>query len=248
MFDERLVVLGTGIRVVGQLTVEAMAWVRRAEKILHLVEDGIAVSTLQHLNPTAAQNTLAGFYQNDKPRAETYEEMVQAILASVRSHRLTVCAFYGHPGVMAFPSHESIRRARAEGFKARMLPGISAEDCLFADLGIDPATHGCQTYEATDVLWNNRQIVPTTHLVLWQVGAVGDMSFQRDRYDLRALPQLVERLLQWYPPTHEVTIYEAALMLGCEPLIHNVPLAALNAEVVTARSTLSVPPIAHEHP
>ena len=37
-----------------------------------------------------------------------------------------VCAvFYGHPGVFVYPSHEAIRRARAEGFAARMLPALT---------------------------------------------------------------------------------------------------------------------------
>ena len=40
-----------------------------------------------------------------------------------------------HPGVYVAPSHETVLRARAEGYPARMLPGISSEDCLFADLG-----------------------------------------------------------------------------------------------------------------
>jgi hypothetical protein len=31
-----------------------------------------------------------------------------------------------------------------------MLAGISAEVCLFADLGVDPAVNGTTTYEATD--------------------------------------------------------------------------------------------------
>ena len=53
--------------------------------------------------------------------------MVDRILASVRDGRRTVAAFYGHPGVFAFATHESIRRARAEGYRARMLPGVSAE-------------------------------------------------------------------------------------------------------------------------
>jgi precorrin-2 methylase len=56
---------------------------------------------------------------------------------------LNVCAaFYGHPGVFVYASHQSIRLARAEGFEAQMLPGISAEDCVFADLGIDPENMG----------------------------------------------------------------------------------------------------------
>jgi hypothetical protein len=41
-------------------------------------------------------------------------------------------------------------RSSTDGFDAVMLPGISAEDCLFADLGIDPGMIGCQSFEATD--------------------------------------------------------------------------------------------------
>ena len=33
-----------------------------------------------------------------------------------------------------------------------MLPGISAEDCLLADLGVDSAHNGLQSLEATDLL------------------------------------------------------------------------------------------------
>ncbi len=242
MFDENLVVVGTGIRVVGQLTIESMSWIQRADRILHIVEDALAVDVLSNLNPSARQSTLTHLYGENKPRAETYEEMVQTIMQNVRESGLTVCVLYGHPGVMAYPGHEAIRRARAEGFKVRMLPAVSAEDCLFADLGIDPATNGCQTWEATDVMWKDRQIDPTSHLVLWQIGAVGDLTFHKGRYNLLALPLLVEKLYRWYPPEHLVTVYEAALMLGCEPLVRTLPLSGLSAEVVTARSTLSIPP------
>jgi hypothetical protein len=33
-----------------------------------------------------------------------------------------------------------------------MLPAVSAEDCLFADLGVDPGAAGCQSHEAADFL------------------------------------------------------------------------------------------------
>src|SRR6185503_14601145 len=126
---------------------------------------------------------------------QTYEEMIQRILECVRDGNLTCLACYGHPGVFVYPSHESIRRARAEGYPARMLPGISAEDCLFADLGVDPGTIGCQSYEATDFLMNSRIVDPSSNLVLWQIGVLGDATFRAGGYDRSALPLLVERLL-----------------------------------------------------
>ena len=81
-------------------------------------------------------------------------------------------AFYGHPGVFVRPSHEAIARARAEGHQARMLPAVSAEDCLFADLGVDPATHGCASFDATTFLARPRPVDSSAGLVLWQVAAV----------------------------------------------------------------------------
>jgi precorrin-6B methylase 1 len=84
-----------------------------------------------------------------EPHNYAYDRMVERILSYVR-RGLNVCVvFYGHPGVFVHPGHESIRRARIEGFSACILPGISAEDCLFAELGIDPSKNG-QSFEATE--------------------------------------------------------------------------------------------------
>ncbi|MFI1583783.1 hypothetical protein [Embleya sp. NPDC020630] len=78
-----------------------------------------------------------------------------------------------HPGVFAFPGHEAVRRARLDGIPARMLAGSSAGDWLFADPGLDPATRGCQSIEASDFLLRHRVFDPTSLLVLWQVGVIG---------------------------------------------------------------------------
>jgi precorrin-3B methylase len=37
-----LVIVGTGIRTVGQLTMEALAWMQRAEEIIHLLADHVS--------------------------------------------------------------------------------------------------------------------------------------------------------------------------------------------------------------
>jgi uncharacterized protein YabN with tetrapyrrole methylase and pyrophosphatase domain len=236
-----LIVIGTGIRTVGHLTMEAIAWMKMADKVLYVVGDPVAEAALRALNDGGAES-IATFYAEGKPRIQTYNEMVDRVLTCVREGLVTCLACYGHPGVFVYPSHEAIRRARSEGYEARMLPGISAEDCLFADLGVDPGIYGCQSFEATDFLLNNRVNDPRSSLVLWQIGVLGDATFKKYYYDLSAFSLLVERLQQIYPATHQVILYEAAVFPGCEPIIQPVPLHALSPVGLSAGFTLYVPP------
>jgi uncharacterized protein YabN with tetrapyrrole methylase and pyrophosphatase domain len=122
-----------------------------------------------------------------------------------------------------------------------MLPGVSAEDCLFADLGVDPARFGCQSYEATEFLVHGRQVDTTATLVLWQIGTVGN-SDAAEKATPSGLAVLVQVLLELYPSDHEVVVYEASPYPGFDPLIRKVPLVSLSPEHVTAMSTLYVPP------
>ena len=63
-----------------------------------------------------------------------------------------------------------------------MLPAISAGDCLFADLGVDPSYPGSQSLEATDLLLRNCTILSDAHVIVLQVGCVGDLGFRRQGY------------------------------------------------------------------
>jgi uncharacterized protein YabN with tetrapyrrole methylase and pyrophosphatase domain len=224
-----------------QTTREAADLIAAAEKLFYVVADSITEAWLKELNATA--ESLYDAYAEGKPRRESYVEMVERILAPVRQGRRVVAAFYGHPGVFVNPSHEAVRIARSEGFEAEMLPGVSAEDCLFADLGIDPAPHGCCTFEATDFLIHGRRFDPTSHLILWQIGVVGEVKFRKQRpVDDRGLAVLTEVLLEHYPAQHEVVVYEAAQFVVCPPRIVPTPLSELPGGPVTAMSTLYVPP------
>lgn len=236
-----LVVIGTGIRTVGHLTMEAVAWIKMADKVLYVVGDPVAEAALKEMNPNGAES-LSTLYEEGKERITTYNEMVERILTCVREGMTTCLACYGHPGVFVYPSHESIRRARSEGYEAKMLPGISAEDCLFADLGVDPGISGCQSFEATDFLINNRIIDPRCSVVLWQIGVLGDSTFKKYFYNLSAFSLLVERLLQIYPANHQAFLYQAAVFPNCDPIIRPVPLYQLSPVGLSAGYTLYIPP------
>lgn len=95
------------------------------------------------------------------------------MLRDVRAGHSVLGIFYGHPGVFVCPSHRAIAIALSEGYKARMLPGISAEDYMFSDIGFDPALPGCTTQEATHLLLHNKKLDPSMHNIIWQVGGVG---------------------------------------------------------------------------
>jgi uncharacterized protein YabN with tetrapyrrole methylase and pyrophosphatase domain len=235
-----LIVVGTGIQFIGQITLEARAHIKQAEKVLFLVTDPITADWIRDINPTA--ESLYPYYQQGKARINSYVEMIERILGEVRKG-LRICAvFYGHPGVFVYPSHEAIKQARLEGFSAKMLPGISSEDCLFADLGIDPARTGCQSFEATDFLIHKRKFDTGCSLILWQIGCIGDLTFNVGPYDSRGLHVLTEYLCQYYDAAHPAIIYEAAEYPIFDPTIEHVPLAKLAETQISPISTLYIPP------
>jgi siroheme synthase len=234
-----LTVVGTGIRFGVHLTPEARGALMRAGRVLHLVSDPVAKEWLETLRPDA--QSLHTLYGPGKERAKTYREIVEAILEPVRAGYDVCAAFYGHPGVFVSPSHEAIRQAKAAGYPAVMLPGISAEDCLFADLGLDPGTKGCQSYEATDFLVAARAVEPAALLILWQVGVVNERSHVVET-DPQRLAELRDRLLELYPEDHEAIVYEASPYPVGDAIVVRTSLARLCDAGVTPASTLVVPP------
>ena len=235
-----LTVVGTGIRAINQLTLEAVAHIHQAESLLHVIGDPFQEAVLSAINPAA--ETLTIYYGDDTDRGDTYENMVQHILGEVVAGKRTVAAFYGHPGVFVYPTHESVRRARAAGYPSRMLPGVSAEDCLVADLGIDPGD-GFHAFEATDFLYRRAPIDPTVHLVIWQVGALGNGAGGGAGYDPGMVAQLARKIGGRYGPAHPITIYEAPFDPTGSPTITRIPVAHLARTPMGLASTLYVPPI-----
>jgi uncharacterized protein YabN with tetrapyrrole methylase and pyrophosphatase domain len=234
--------IGIGIRAPEQSTLQGAALIKYADKVYSLVADPLAEYWIRTLNRET--ESLGGLYGEGKLRRHTYLEMVERIVGSVRAD-LRVCAVtYGHPGVSSYPLHESVRRVRAEGFPAKMLAGISAEDCLYADLGIDPIDDGCRSYEATDFLVHRRGIDSASNLILWQIGVIGETTFKpgKEIWNPEGLSVLTQTLLEAYPDDHQVVVYEAAQFPLCEPSIVRTELKKLASAPVTILSTLFVPP------
>ncbi len=239
-----LTVVGCGIRPGLHTTSEARARLARADKVLYLLAEDAPTTWLHTLNASA--ESLAPLYRLDRPRAEIYEDIVETILRWVRKD-LDVCvAFYGHPGVFDDTGREAVRRAREEGYRARMLPGISAADCLFVDLGVDPAD-GLQMFDATDVLVHGRTPDVTVQMILWQISVIGGTR-TTGTVDRSGLEVLSDRLAELYTGDHEVVVYEASPFPAGEPTIERCAVRDLAGANVSGLATLYVPPRSEPSP
>lgn len=241
-------VVGIGVRAPSHSSLETVELIKSADKVYAVVADRLAWLWLSELNRDC--ESLNALYSPGKPRSVTYEEMVERVLGSVRSGQRVCFVAYGHPGVFSSPTHEAIRRARSEGFDASMDPAVSAEDCLFADLGVDPATSGCQNFEATDFLVYERVFDPHSALVLWQAAAIAEESVKDDAgtWNVAALSILAEVLIARYGKDHQIVIYQAPVFAVCRPIAKRITLAELPTQAIRLMSLLYVPPCGPAEP
>ena len=235
-----MVCVGLGMMLGAHISPRSRSHIEQADVVFAAVSDPVVELWLKEMHQDV--RSLQPYYDEGKSRHQTYREMVEAMMTEVRAGKRVCGAFYGHPGVFARAPHKVIEQAQAEGFTAHMEPGISAEDCLYADLAIDPGRFGCQHYEASQFMFYSRPIDPSAYLVLWQVGIAGDRSFRRYGTDPAYRQLLVELLSQHYPLDHEVIVYEAATLPIARPRKEKIKLRDLPSAALYLQSTLVVPP------
>jgi precorrin-6B methylase 1 len=239
-----LTVVGTGIKAIAHMTAEGVEAIKRADKVLYGTADPVTEEWI--LRNSKSAESLDRFYADGETLMSAYEKMIAAILSDVRGG-LRVCAcFEGHPGVFVYASHESLRILRAEGYRGRMLPGISTQDALFCDLGIDPGEYGCQSFDATDFLLRSFEPDVTSALILWQLGGIGDYRFWYVPPKSNNLEVLAEVLAGFYGEHHTVLAYQAPIFVIGKPTVTRTQIAKL-AELDAYSVTLYVPPLRPPH-
>lgn len=235
-----LVCVGIGMTLGSHITPLGRSYIEKSDVVFAGLSDGIIELWLAKMHHDV--RSLQSFYQEGKSRLDTYRQMVDAMLTEVRAGKQVCGAFYGHPGVFALPPHRAIEIARKEGYPAHMEPGVSAEDCLYADLGIDPGKFGCQHYEASQLMFYRRRIDTSAYLVLWQVGVAGDKSLARFATGAAYRQVLVDVLARDYDLDHEVIIYKVATLPMHQPEIRRIALGDLPEAQIDMHATVVIPP------
>jgi len=236
----RLVNVGLGMTLGSHITPLSRSYIEKADIVFVAASNNLVEQWVETMNDNVV--SLQQYYNEGTSRMITYRKMVEVMMTEVRAGKNVCGAFYGHPGVFAWPPHKSIKIARDEGYHAHMEPGISAEDCLYADLNIDPGTFGCIHYEASYFMFRNKAVDPTSYLILWQVGVAGDRTLAKFSVESNSKQILVDKLLRTYPKDHKVFVYECALLPIDDVRIEQIKLCEIAHADISLKSTVVIPP------
>lgn len=194
-------IIGLGIKGVEHLTREAEAVCRGSNEILAVPAHPAVLDHLSSLCPTVTELPSVSA---DGSRREAYETMAATVLAAALDHAPVTFAPYGHPLVYVQASRRILQAAPYLGLRVRVLPGISSLDTMFVDLRLDPAAHGLQLYEATDVLLRRRPLQPDVPCLLLQVGTVESALPAAGPNRAGRFRRIEDYLLGFYPPEHRL--------------------------------------------
>jgi uncharacterized protein YabN with tetrapyrrole methylase and pyrophosphatase domain len=238
-----LAVVGIGIQCAGQTTHEARRAIETADIVLFGVADARAAAWLRSLNPNAESFDYA---HDGRTRRAIYRAMADRVLQELALGKRVCAVFYGSPSTLTQPAQQAVELAQSAGYPARIFPAVSFLECLFVDLQVDAAAQGCQILEGSAWLLSGRSLDPYAHIVLTQPAAIGARGLPTALAKVpmrRALSLLTRCLMQSYPSSHDVVVYEAA----SEPLqpfrAERMALVQLPDAHVSERSTLYIPPI-----
>src|SRR5438132_1630145 len=88
-----LIIVGTGIGLAENMTLQTKSILEGAEKVLYVVADEVSGHFLESLNSTA--ESIYRFYDESVDRVDTYYRMANYIMDFVRRGKRTCAAFYG---------------------------------------------------------------------------------------------------------------------------------------------------------
>jgi uncharacterized protein YabN with tetrapyrrole methylase and pyrophosphatase domain len=243
---KKLIIAGTGIKFLSHLTIEVKSAIETSSCVVFLLNEPamknwVAKNAKKHVS-------MDNIYFSSKFRLETYGKIVDEIFRNVQEHDDICFLTYGHPTFFSSVAEEITKRVSFEKVLIQIMPGISAMDCLFSDLRIDPGKTGLQSYDATEFIIYDELFSITSHLVLWQIAIIGEMGIINNgeinlSCQKKAITILISKLMTHYPADHKVTLYVASQYPSVEFELLSIELQELNIINIPRLATLYIPPL-----
>ena len=237
-------VIGSGIRVPGHLTREAVEALRSCRVIYTTWRLTLVGWLLRDLAPRI--ESIIDLYQVGRPRRQIYDQMVATVLDAADRERPLGFFTDGNPIIFDQVSGGILARGAERGLDVRILPAVSSIDTALVDLKYDIGNTGLQIFEATWMVM--REVGPRVDVpcLVLGINAFGT-AFATIHHELRprALAPLRDHLLHFYSPEHEVAFLASATWWHEEPRISRLPLRELADESAGdgLGPTLFIPPL-----
>lgn len=202
-------VVGTGTVGYRQLTKEAEAALEKSDKVF-LVHHQELIS--DYLDEFTEVIDITDEYEDNTERSDTYKRMAERVIDSAQEPDTEVVslALYGHPMYFVDPSRIVINEAPKHDLEVEVIPGISAIDCLYIDIGLDPSEDGLQIFEATDVLIREFELNPEVPAFLLQIGSVESTLYSMDDSKPERFTNIKEHLQDFYPEDHSLYLLQTS--------------------------------------
>lgn len=238
-------VLGAGMVGYRQFTRETEAALEKSETVF-LVHSQEIVAEYVEREFTDDVISLIDEYEPTVRRDETYERMAERVLETAEEADDPVSfLLYGHPMIYVSPADYVLEEGPERGLDVQALPGISSMDCLYTDIGLDPAANGIQMFEATDLLLREFELNPDVPAMLWQIGSLETVLYSTAPSRPERFTRLREYLEQFYPEDHTLSLLRTATYPITDS--ERVDFELRNFEdvhdEVTATQTLYIPPV-----
>lgn len=234
--------VGTGIKTIAHITEEAKGYISHCDLVLYLINEPVLESYIIRL--AKASESLNPIYFNSSSRENSYKEIENYIQLKMDYVQSLCFVVYGHPCIFVTPGLQTLWKLN-EQVKTVVCPGISALDCLYADLKFDPSQGGVQLFDATEFIVYEKKPDTSSHTVVYQIGMIGNLGLPTAKINKEALLFLKNKLLGSFDPGKNAFIYEASLYPGADPKIIEFNLTDLDKQELTTLSTLYIPPVAN---
>jgi len=242
---KKLIIAGTGIKFLSHLSYEVQAAVKHSDCVLYLVNE----PAIKNWIATNSKKSLSldDAYFSCQRRSNSYSMIEKKVAEQLESYSKVCLLVYGNPVFFSTAAVKISLDLSKKGISVDVMPAISALDCLFTDLRVDPANDGFQSYEATSFVVYDHDFITNSSLILWQIGVIGivDTITEKKTCDPNNrvfMGFLVEKLLSKYPPYHLCYIYVAAQYPGSSPQISECQISQLSDIDIDRLATLYIPP------
>lgn len=235
---KNLTILGSGIKSFSHLTQESITYIKNSEIICYLINEPLMKDYIR--DNSKESYDLDILYNAHTYRKDSYLDITKYVLSQFDKYNHVSFIVYGHPCFCVNSTINAIKLANKD-IDIEVLPAVSSEDCLYADLGINPLVYGTQIYEATDFLIFDRTVDASSNLILFQIGMIGNIKHDKD-VNIDNLIILKSKLLNHYPKDHELIVYEASLYPHVKPVVTKITLNDLENGKFSHISTVFIKP------
>ena len=239
---KNLYIVGSGIKTLSNFTKEFETCATQSDIVFYLNNDPVTKEWYQKYAKKSYD--LDAIYQKDKSthRSNIYHAIAEHIINEFEHYDNICFALYGHPFFCAQPALHAIEKIANERKDITIynFPAVSALDCLWSDLKVNPAENGMQLYEASFMIYRKIPLLTQVDLVILQAGLI-DIDTIYTGKERSNTDKLRDYLLEFYNVDHPIVIYEAAQFPSQEPKIINTNLENIKASEISTLTTLYIP-------